>query len=177
VRKTLVLVLLSLAVAGGSAMAMDPNPKLKDLDWFAHNYDCTGIAYANPMAPEHPTRATVTGDWTLGGTWVRFSYIEMKTPKNPMPVAVRGFFGYDPEIKKFVVGTVDNMGGYSTGAADGWNGDAITFEGPWHLGTQTVAARDTFTKTGAKSMTHVGEMQMDGKWMKYGQETCTRAKK
>jgi hypothetical protein len=67
------------------------------------------------------------------------------------------------------------MGGYNTGASDGWNGDAITFEGPWHLGTQTVKARDTFTKNGTKLM-HVGEMEMDGKWVKYGQETCTRSK-
>jgi hypothetical protein len=128
------------------------------------------------MAPEHPTSATVTGDWTLGGTWVRFSYIENKSPKNSMPVAVRGFFGYDAEIKKFVIGAVDNMGGYSTSAADGWNGDSIAFEGPWHLGDRTVKARDTFTKSGTKLM-HVGEMEMDGKWVKYGQETCTRVKK
>jgi len=171
-RKVMLFVCVLIA---GAALAMDPNPKLKELQPFAHNYTCTGIAYANPMAPEHPTQATVSGEWTLGGTWIRFSYIETKTSKNPMPVGVRGFFGYDGEIQKFVVGGVDNMGGYNTGASDGWNGDSITFEGPWHLGTQTVKARDTFTKNGTKLM-HVGEMEMDGKWVKYGQETCTRAK-
>ena len=172
-----VSLLVALILVAGSALAMDPNPKLKDLQWFAHNYDCSGIAYASPMAPEHPTSAKVTGEWTLGGMWIRFSYLENKTPKNPMPVGVRGFFGYDAEIKKYVVGTVDNMGGYSTAASDGWNGDVIVFEGPWHLGDRTVPARDTFTKTGPKKMTHVGEMQMDGKWVKYGQETCTRSAK
>lgn len=170
------LSLFACLVLAFTAAAMEPNPALKQLQPFAQNYDCTGIAYANPMAPEHPTRATVTGDWTLDGTWIRFSYIEKKTDKNPMPVGVRGFFGYDAEIKKFVVGVVDNMGGYSTGASSGWNGDSITFEGPWHLGTQTVTARDTFTKDGNK-LTHVGEMMTDGKWVKYGQETCTRSKK
>ena len=175
-RKVCLLVALALVLAS-SALAMEPNPKLKDLQWFAHNYDCSGIAYASPMAPEHPTRAHVTGEWTLGGTWVRFSYLEIKTPKNPKPTGVRGFFGYDAEIKKFVIGAVDNMGGYATAASDGWNGDTIVFEGPWHLGDRTVPARDTFTKTGAKTMKHVGEMQMDGKWVKYGQETCTRSAK
>jgi len=174
-RKTLALVLPLLLLAG-SAAAMDPNPELKKLQIFAANYNCTGIAYASPMAPEHPTKATVTGEWTLGGIWVRFSYIENKTDKNSMPVGVRGFFGYDPEIKKFVVGTVDNMGGYSTGASDGWNGDSLTFEGPWHMGTMTTTARDTFTKT-SKGLNHVGELMMDGTWVKYGQETCIRAAK
>ena len=175
-RKVSLLVALVLLVAG-SALAMDPNPKLKDLEVFAHNFDCKGIAYASPMAPEHATTAKVTGAWTLGGTWIAFSYIENKTPKNPMPVGVRGFWGYDAEIKKYVAGTVDNMGGYSTSASDGWNGDTIVFEGPWHLGDRTVTGRDTFTKTGANKIMHVGEMQMDGKWVKYGQETCTRSAK
>lgn len=173
-RKLPILVSLVCLLVAASALAMGPNPKLKGLEPFAHNYTCTGIAYASPMAPEHPTAATVTGEWTLGGTWVRFSYIETKTAKNPMPVGVRGFMGYDPELSKFVVGTVDNMGGYSTGAGD-WNGDSIVFEGPWHLGDRTAKARDTFTKNGTKLM-HVGEMEMDGKWVKYGQETCTRTK-
>ena len=171
-RKTLFLV-LPLLILATTAAAMDPNPKLKELEPFARNYSCTGISFASPMAPEHATQAAVTGDWTLGGMWVRFSYIETKTTKNPMPVGVRGFFGYDPEIKKFVVGSVDNMGGYSTGASDGWNGDTIVFEGPWHMGTMTTTARDTFTKT-AKGLNHTGELMMEGKWVKYGQETCIR---
>ena len=170
------LVLLVCVVLAGSALAMDPNPKLKELEPFAHNYNCTGIAYANPMAPEHATKAAVTGEWTLGGNWVRFSYMETKTPQNPMPFGVRGFWGYDAEIKKFVLGGVDSMGGYSSGTSDGWNGDSIVFEGPWHTGTNIMKARDTFTKNGTKLL-HVGEMEIDGKWIKLGQETCTRAAK
>lgn len=172
-RKLLMVALLFLAV---QAMAMDPDPMLKQLEVFARNYDCTGIAYATPMAPEHPTRATVTGAWTLGGNWVAITYQEKKTPQSSMPFGVRGFFGYDPQLKKFVVGTVDNMGGYGTAASDGWNGDTIVFTGPWHMGTMTANARDTFTKTAA-GMNHVGEIEMDGKWMTLGRETCTRAKK
>lgn len=169
------LLIIALAMAG-SALAMDPSPELKKLEAFAHNYDCTGIAYASPMAPEHPTQAKVTGAWTLDGNWVAFSYIETKTAKNPMPMGVRGFWGYDPAMKKFILGGVDNMGGYSTGNTDGWNGDSFVVEGPWHMGPQTVKARDTFTMMGPNKMTHVGEMEMDGKWVAYGKETCTRAK-
>ncbi|PYQ27115.1 MAG: hypothetical protein DMF56_21375 [Acidobacteria bacterium] len=174
-RKVLIFVSLVCLVVAGSALAMDPNPNLKQLAPFAKNYKCSGTAFANEMSPEHPTSASVMGDWTLDGMWVRFSYIETKTAKNSMPAGVRGFFGYDPEMKKFVLGGVDNMGGYSGGHSDGWSGDSIVFEGPWHLGSQTVQARDTFTKT-AKGLHHTGEMMMDGKWMKYGEEDCTFAK-
>ena len=170
------LSLVALLLLSFQAVAMDPDPMLKQLQPFAATYNCTGIAYANPMAPEHATRGSVTGAWTLGGQWIAFTYAESKTAQNSMPFAVRGFWGYDPQMKKFVVGTVDNMGGYGTAASDGWNGDTIVFAGPWHMGTQTVNSRDTFIKTAA-GMNHIGEVEMDGKWVKLGQETCTRAKK
>src|ERR1051325_11397879 len=167
------LTLLVFLVLAGSALAMDPNPELKKLEPFAHNYDCTGIAYANPMSPEHPTRAKVTGAWMLDGNWVGFSYIETKTAQNPMPFAVRGYWGYDPAMKKFVMGGVDNMGSYSTGTSDGWNGDAFVIVGPWHMGTQTVNSRDTFTKNGNKLM-HVGRMEEEGQWGGCGTDENTR---
>ena len=159
------------------AFAQQPDPMLRQLDWLAVDYQCTGIAYASPMAPEHATRATVTGSWTLDGRWVKFTYAEKKTAENPKPFAVSGFMGYDPEIKKLVAGSVDNMGGYATTASDGWSGDAIVFTGPWHMAGQTMNSRDTFTKTGANKMTHVGELEMGGKWVTLGKEECTRVKK
>lgn len=167
------LALLALPVFAQS----QPDPMLRQLDWFAVDYKCTGIAFATPMAPEHATRATVAGSWTLDGRWVRFTYAEKKTPQNPKPFSVSGFFGYDAEIRKLVIGAVDNMGGYATGASDGWNGDTIVFTGPWHLGTQTVNARDTFTKTGSNKMTHTGELEMNGKWITLAKDECTRVKK
>ena len=36
-----------------------------------------------------------------------------------------------------------------------------------------VTARDTFTKKGAE-MHHLGELQMDGKWVTVQDEVCTR---
>ncbi len=50
----------------------------------------------------------------------------------------------------------------------------MTFEGPWHIGGMTAKARDTFTKKGTNEMTHMGELEHEGAWMKVGQETCTR---
>ena len=169
-RKLTLIVSLLIAC---SALAMDPNPRLKELEIFSHNYTCSGTSFANPMSPEHPTTASVTGTWTLDGNWISFSYIETKSAKNPMPFGVRGFMGYDIATNKLIVGAVENMGGRQTSASDGWNGDSITFEGPWHMGKDTVTGRDTFIKT-AKGMNHVGEMEMDGKWVKLDEETCVR---
>ncbi|HEX8170606.1 MAG TPA: DUF1579 family protein [Thermoanaerobaculia bacterium] len=157
-----------------SAAFAAPAANVQPVAWFAGHWQCSGIAYANPMAPEHPTRATVNAQWTMDGHWLRFDYAEIKTPRNPMPFAVTGFFGYDPELKQFVIGSVDNMGGYSTSGSSGWDGDSIVFTGPWHMGTMTATGRDTFTKMGANKMTHTAEIQQNGNWMKAGQETCTR---
>jgi hypothetical protein len=96
-----------------------------------------------------------------------------KTEQNPTPFTATGFFGYDPETRMYVVGGVDSTGGYSTGAGNGWVGDVLTFEGPWHIGGMTAKARDTFTKKGA-DIVHMGELEYNGAWMKLSQETCSK---
>ena len=164
---TLVLVLI---VAAGAA-ADDP---IRQLDPLVGTWQCKGIAYSTPWFPEHPTVGEVTQKWILDGKWMAFTYAEKKTADNPMPFTATGYFGYDPEIKMYVVGGVDSTGGYSTGASSGWVGDVITFEGPWHIGGMTSKARDTFTKSGANEIKHRGELEYEGKWMKIGEETCTR---
>ncbi|MDP9191030.1 MAG: DUF1579 domain-containing protein [Acidobacteriota bacterium] len=153
--------------------AMAPD-MIRQLDPLAGKWQCKGIAYATPWFPEHPTTGEVSQNWILDGKWLAYTYAEKKTEQNPMPFTATGFFGYDPEVKMLVVGGVDSTGGYSTGVSSGWVGDVLTFEGPWHIGGMTAKARDTFTKKGANEMTHMGELEYEGKWMKLGQETCTR---
>jgi hypothetical protein len=153
--------------------AMAPD-MLRQLDPLVGTWQCKGIAYATPWFPEHQTLGDVSQKWILDGKWLAFTYAEKKTERNPMPFTATGYFGYDPEVKMLVVGGVDSGGGYSTGASSGWVGDVLTFEGPWHMGAMTSKARDTFTKKGANEMTHLGELEYEGKWMKLGQEMCTR---
>ena len=180
-RHALVFLILALAAVAAVAdhhteakpAAMGPDPMLKQLEFFTGKWQCSGRAEASPMAPAHATQAEVNAKWGLGGYWVPVTYAEKKTAENPMPFTFTGFFGYDKEMKKFVVGGVDSMGGYSTGASDGWNGDTMVFVGPWHMNGMTANARDTFTKNGNKLM-HTNEVEMDGKWMKMSEETCTR---
>ena len=149
------------------------NPKLKELNYFDGTWQCSGKAFASPMGPEHPTKATVTAAWIMGGTWLEAHYKEAKTAKNPTPFELRSFWGYDEEPKSLVGGTVDNMGGYSTATA-AWEGDKLTFTGPMHGGGMTAPSRDVFTRVSKTEFRHEGEMEVKGKWMKLDEETCKR---
>ena len=151
-----------------------PDPMIHQLDAFPGTWRCSGTAYATPMAPQHPTTGEVTMKWDLDGHWLPFSYAEQKTAANATPFRVTGYFGYDAETKKLVLGSVDNMGGYSTAASDGWKGNDLVFTGPWHMGTMTVTGRDTFRKTGAKEMLHIAEIEQNGAMVKVAEETCMR---
>jgi hypothetical protein len=151
-----------------------PSPALKALDYFKGTWKCEGTAFATPMSKEHKISATAVANWDLGNYWLAVRYTEMKTAANPWPLDVRMFWGYDPATKKLVSGNLDNMGGYGTEDSDGWKGDVITWSGPVHMGGPTMQ-RDTFTKKSATQMVHVGEAEMNGKWMKLDEQTCTKA--
>ena len=173
---TMVVVLVATAAMANQheeKKAMAPD-MLRQLDPLVGKWQCKGIAYATPWFPEHPTMAEVSQAWILDGKWMAFTYAEKKTAENPMPFTATGFFGSDPEAKMLMFTGVDSGGGYSSGMSSGWVGDVLTFEGPWHMGAMTSKARDTFTKKGSNEITHMGEVEFEGKWVKLGQETCTR---
>ncbi|HEV7424997.1 MAG TPA: DUF1579 family protein [Thermoanaerobaculia bacterium] len=150
------------------------NPKLKELQTFIGTWQCTGTAFASPMGPEHPTKATVHGSWVLDGSWAEVAYTEEKTAKNPHPYAVRMLLSYDTQPKAFVSGAVDNMSGYSVEQAPGWVSDKMTFDGLMHSGGTTMKSRDIFTRVGRNEVRHESEMEMNGKWVKLDQESCKR---
>jgi hypothetical protein len=150
------------------------NPKLKEIQMFAGTWQCTGTAFASPMGPEHPTKATVVGAWILDGSWLQISYTEAKTPKNPHPYAVRAYWTYDEQPKAFVAGSADVMSGYSTQQSPGWQGDKLVFTGPMHGGGATMNSRDIFTRAGKNEIHHESEIEEKGQWMKLDQEVCKR---
>ena len=150
------------------------NPKLKELQTFVGTWQCTGVAFASPMGPEHATKATVNGAWILNGSWVEIRYTETKAAKNPHPYAVRMLLSYDEQPKAFVSGAVDNMSGYSTAQSPGWENDKMTFAGAQHGGGATMNVHDIFTRVGKNEVRHETEMEMNGKWVKLDQETCKR---
>jgi hypothetical protein len=157
-----------------SVALADPDPKLRELDFLAGSWACTGTAFATPDMPQRATSAELTSQWDESGYWLSATYAEKRTVENAKPFRFTGFFGYDAEVKKLIVGGVDNNGGYSTGASDGMSGDAIVFSGPWHMNGMTLNSRDTFRNLGKGKISHTGEIEMNGKWMKIGEETCTK---
>jgi hypothetical protein len=170
--RLIVPILLMLATASFAQSAAD---QLKSLNGFAGTWKCTGTAFATDMGPEHPTSATVTGKWVLGGKWLEMRYTEEKTKKNPMPFSVVGYWGWDEGQKKLVAGSIDNMGGYAVQGSSGWSGDTLIFEGPVHMGPTTPNGRDTFTRSGKDKITHSFAIPDNaGGWKKFDEEICKK---
>ena len=160
-----------LCLVAASALAKG-NPNLEPL---AGMWKCTGIAFASDMGPEHATKGTANGVWTLGGKWLEVSYKEMKTAQNPKPVEVKLLMTYNEGTQKVASGCIDNMGGYCTEESGNppWNGDMMVLNGNGVFGAQTMKVRDTFTK-GPGWVKHMGEMETPKGWMKVSEETCKR---
>ena len=168
------LILPALLIAG-TALAQSGTDQLKSLSGFVGNWKCSGKAFASDMGPEHPTTAGVTGKWTLNAKWLDVRYTEDRTAKNPNPMSVAAYWGWDEGQKKLVAGSVDSMGGYAIQTSPGWDGDVLTFEGPSHMGSMTMTFRDTFTRSGDNAITHAGYVSDgSGGWKKLDEETCKK---
>lgn len=176
--KRILFPIMALALVASSLFAADappgPNPKLKELKYFAGTWQCTGTGFAFMGTPEHKTTAAVEATWTLNDYWLMLRYHESKTAVNAQPVDVRVFWGWDEGMKKLVSTSVDNMGGHSNQSSAGWEGDKMTFDGDTHVGGATMKVRDVFTKVSATKLQHMSEMEMEGKWTKLDEETCLK---
>lgn len=151
-------------------------PELSQLNFFLGAWNCDGKAFANDMGPEHATKAVAHTVLAVGGRWLRVNYDEQKTAANAMPYHVEVHMGYDGGKKKFVEQCVDVMGGYCTQYSDGWNGDAMTFEGAINVDGQQATGRDVFVKKSASEFTHTGSFQgADKKWTNTDEETCRKS--
>lgn len=176
--KRIFLPIIVLAFIASSVLAAEappgPNPKLKDLKYFEGTWQCTGTGFAFMGTPEHKTAATVEASWVLDGYWLSMRYHESKTATNAHPADVRIFWGWDEQTKKFSSGGVDNMGAYYIQSTPGWDGNKLTFDGDMHAGGTTMKVRDLFTKMSATKVAHSAEVEMNGKWTKLDEETCTK---
>jgi hypothetical protein len=172
----LLLVCLTLAATIAAAQEMPkPSPKLKELNYFAGTWSCKGETFDTDFTKAHPTMATVKASWILSDFWLSLNYTEEKTAKNPMPYALRLFWGYNEGEKKLVSGSVDNQGSYSTESTDGWDGMKMTLTGATHGGGMTTKVHDYFEKKSANKLVHWSDYETkDGSWKKVDEETCTR---
>jgi hypothetical protein len=80
---------------------------------------------------------------------------------------------YDTAAKGFLMLWVDNTGGWATESSSGWQGEEMVWLGGVSMGGKKITGRDAFTKKGAE-LQHLGELQMDGKWVVVQDEVCKR---
>jgi hypothetical protein len=171
------------AVATGPMFAQGPGgpPKpaaeLGQLSFFAGDWSCKGKAEASPFGPEHATVGTVHVSKEIGGFWYVGRYSEKKTAVNPQPMVFFFLQGYDAAAKTYVMDCFDAFGSRCHQTSAGWQGDKLVFTGESTGNGPATPVRDTFTKKGAGSLEHMGEMQVEGKWMAIDHESCTRVKK
>jgi hypothetical protein len=150
-----------------------PSPEMARLDFFEGNWTCQGKVNDSPMGPGGAMTATAQVRDDLGGFWQAGT---IKGTIAKMPAFEGRFYEtYDPAAKHFVMFWVDNMGGWSRSTSPGWQGDNIAYEGESHMpGQKPMKTRDMFARSGAASMKHTWEMQIDGKWVQVGEENCTK---
>lgn len=169
--------ILPIVLASSTLAAADapgPNAKVKELKPFEGRWSCQGTAFAFMSFPEHKTTAKMEATWGLGGYWLQVSFKEAKTAINPNPVEVGYFWGWDDQAKKMVSVGVDNSGAHFTHFSPGWDGDHVTFDGELRIADKVLKFHDVFTKVSATKVMHRGEAEIDGKWTKLDEETCTK---
>lgn len=167
--------LLTVAFAAvGSAQQGPPKPapEMAQITYFEGTWACSGKMFESPMGPAGAMTSNVEVRKDLNGHF-QTGTITGSSPNMP-PFEGRFNATYDAGMKQYVMLWVDNMGGWSQSASLGWKGDSMVYEGDSHMGGQTMKGRDTFTKSGAASMKHTWELQVNGKWMLVGDETCQK---
>ena len=169
-----VAVVLASVAALAAAQQGPPKPaaEMSQLAYFEGTWTCKGKMHATPMAPAGEMSSTTEIRRDLDGHF-QSGTIKGSSPNMP-PFEGRFHATYDTGMKRFVMLWVDNMGGWAQSSSPGWKGDVLVYEGEGHMGGQTMKGRDTFTKAGPSSMKHSWEMEVNGKWMTAGEETCQK---
>jgi hypothetical protein len=153
-----------------------PSPELAKLAFYAGDWTCKGKAEESPFGPAHATLGRVRIGKEIGGFWYVGRYEEKKTAENPHPMVFHFLQGYDGTAKAFIMDCFDAFGGHCHQTSAGWQDGKLIYTGEATGSGPATPVRDSFIKTGDASLEHLGEMQVEGKWMTVDRETCARAR-
>jgi len=167
-----VLPALQTALAQGSPPSGPPK-EMTELKSYEGSWDCHGGAPDGPLGPAHKSATTVKIHSDLDGMWFSGRFEEAASKENPHAYRGMMHMNYDAAAKNFLQIWVDNLGGWAKQTSSGWDGDKMVWLGEGTLAGKTIGARDTFTKKGA-DLQHLGELQLDGKWVVVQDEVCKR---
>jgi hypothetical protein len=151
-----------------------PAAEMANLKFFDGHWSCAGEGAMEPGGSMMKMDSTVQSTTGLGGFW-QVGTVK-GSPMGGMP-PFEGMFHmtWDPAAKQYVMLWVDNMGAWSQARAAGWAGDKLVFTGEGQMGEQKMGMRDTFVRKADGSLSHIGEMQVKGQWVKMMEETCRKS--
>jgi hypothetical protein len=162
--------------AATGATMPQPNPALKQLQFFAGSWQCTGTDFGSPGGPrDRAIKAKATAVWELGSYWLNMRYEEQVDTANPSLLGTDEHWGYSELSRKLMMTGVESSGGYFTEYSEGWTGGKLVFTGETVRLGKKEASRETFTHKGDNDLHHIGEHRSGGAWHKVDEEVCARA--
>jgi hypothetical protein len=157
-----------------------PAPELETFKPFLGRWRCDGKMFASPLAlTEHGVTGTAEGKPEADGFWQSFAYEEKKTKEHP-GLKLKGFWGFDQGVKRFVRSAVGNHGEWDMGSSTGWEGNKLVWTGELSSQFGRIPYRHTFTKKTdgdrpLREWTHALELRLpDGRWVPAQEVTCKR---
>ena len=160
------------AAAQAQEMMPKPAPEMSQLAFFQGDWTCAGKMLETPMSPAGAMTGTASIKTDLGGFYQTLT-MTGNMPNMP-PFHGTAHTTWDPAAKQFVMFWFDSMGGWSRATSSGWKGDVLVYEGEGQMGTMPMKGRDTFTKNADGSFKHTWDVDMGGKWVPMGEETCKK---
>ncbi len=151
-----------------------PAPELGHLKPLDGNWRCEGKMPAGPFGPEQTYRAALRVKKDLDDFWYAVEYEQRPAKHHTTAFKAHGLLGYDAAAKKMVVTIADNMGGWQSATAPGWESDKLSFSGEMSLGGQRLPFRQTIAKKGERELISTRELKMGKDWITLGTDTCRR---
>ncbi len=151
-----------------------PRARLQELEFFLGEWSAPGVFHDTPFGSRKTIDMRVTGSVVEGGHWIMTRTEELPTPDNPSPLTARYLWGYDVATDEFTADWFDSNGGHAVQRSRGWDGDTFVFAGTMTMAGHSVPLRDTFTRTGEDSYSHIGEIDLGAGWVPVDEETAVR---
>jgi len=175
-QRTLAILGLAVLTAVPTAFAQGAQPpappkEMAQLKAYQGSWLCHGNVPAGPYGPARKTTTAIKIDGDLDGMWLSGRIGDEASKENPHPFKGVVHMTYDTTARNYLMLWIDNTGGRASQTSSGWEGDKMVWLGDGSMDGKKIAARDTFARKGA-DLRHLGELQLDGKWVVVQDEVC-----
>jgi hypothetical protein len=161
----------------GAAMpAPRPDPALETaLGTLVGSWKCTGTTTLPPElgGATIETKSTMKVAKELDG----FLYVrthEMDKTDTMPAMKMETFWTHDAGAKKLSEVGYDNLGGTWRGTSKGLDGDKLVWMSELSIMGKRMKLRRTLTLAGDDRLTVVGERNVNGRWVKMGDDSCQK---